>query len=218
MCRRRRWMSSSGRSGRMLSMPGVARVRWAMSRQALRRLASVRSNREAGTGSFIVSPEAIIPQTQGVLANTEAAPDLPLPAAARQPRRLPRGVGSARSRAMKWVRRAGWALAAVLLLAAVAAGGGYLWLRTSLPQPRGTLARPTLPLGGATARAANGIVTIRAETEAEAYYALGSAHAQDRLFQMDLMRRLGAGRLSEVIGGATVDTDRMMRLFGFYRL
>jgi penicillin G amidase len=119
---------------------------------------------------------------------------------------------------MKWVRRAGWVLAAVVLLAAVAAGGGYLWLRTSLPQTSGTLTLPNLAHRVTIARDADGIVTIKADNEAEAYYALGFAHAQDRLFQMDLMRRLGAGRLSEVIGGATVDTDRLMRLFGFYRL
>jgi len=119
---------------------------------------------------------------------------------------------------MKWVRRAGWALAAVVLLAVLAAGGGYLWLRTSLPQTSGTIALPNLAHRVTIARDADGIVTIRADNEAEAYYGLGFAHAQDRLFQMDLMRRLGAGRLSEVIGGATVDTDRLMRLFGLYRL
>src|SRR5512138_2952509 len=42
-------------------------------------------------------------------------------------------------------------------------------------------------------------------------------HAQDRLFQMDMMRRLGAGRLSEVVGDATVNVDKTMRILGLYR-
>src|SRR5260370_42175093 len=41
--------------------------------------------------------------------------------------------------------------------------------------------------------------------------------AQDRLFQMDLQRRLGAGRLSEAVGAAAVGTDRLMRTLGIYR-
>src|SRR3546814_14947647 len=47
-------------------------------------------------------------------------------------------------------------------------------------------------------------------------FALGFAHAQDRLFQMEFMRRLGAGRLSEVIGPATLDLDKRMRVLGLY--
>src|SRR5204862_8197618 len=68
------------------------------------------------------------------------------------------------------------------------------------------------------ARDGDGAVTIRAQSEADAFYALGFAHAQDRLFQMDMMRRWGAGRLSEVFGAKTVDTDKLMRILGLYRL
>src|SRR6202007_1948629 len=67
-------------------------------------------------------------------------------------------------------------------------------------------------------RDAAGIVTIRAANEADAAFALGFAHAQDRLFQMDMTRRVGAGRLSEVIGTATLATDRFMRRLGLYRV
>jgi penicillin amidase len=62
------------------------------------------------------------------------------------------------------------------------------------------------------------VVTIRAGGEMDAAFALGYAHAQDRLFQMDLTRRLGAGRLSDVIGPATLKTDRFMRRLGLYRV
>ena len=119
---------------------------------------------------------------------------------------------------MKWVRRAGWTLCALLLFLGVVVVGGYAWLRTSLPQTSGTIAVPRLEHPVQIVRDADGIVTIKAGSEAEAYYALGYTHAQDRLFQMEMMRRTGAGRLSEVIGSATVDTDKLMRLLGLYHL
>src|SRR5439155_24899651 len=58
---------------------------------------------------------------------------------------------------------------------------------------------------------------IAAESDRDAGFALGFVHAQDRLFQMDMMRRLGAGRLSEVLGEASFGTDRTMRTLGLYR-
>src|SRR5262249_29035212 len=118
---------------------------------------------------------------------------------------------------MKWVRRMLSVAAALIALVAVAGGSGYLWLRTSLPQRTGTIAVPGLGAQAVIARDGDGLVTIRAQSEADAFYALGFAHAQDRLFQMDLMRRLGAGRLSEVVGAATVNTDKTMRILGLYR-
>ncbi len=94
----------------------------------------------------------------------------------------------------------------------------------------GTALELTLPrLGGAIAlkgprapvevrRDAMGIATIRAASEADAAFALGFAHAQDRLFQMELTRRLGAGRLSEVLGPGAVPTDEFLRRLGLYRV
>ena len=67
-------------------------------------------------------------------------------------------------------------------------------------------------------RDANAVPHIFAQTEKDAYFALGYAHAQDRLFQMEMMRRLGAGRLSEVVGPDTLDVDKFMRILGLYRL
>ncbi len=119
---------------------------------------------------------------------------------------------------MKWLRRILYGLGALAALVAIIGVGGYLWLRTSLPQTTGTIAAPGL--GGAVeiARDRDGIVTIRAQSEADAFHALGFAHAQDRLFQMELMRRIGAGRLSEIVGADTLDVDKFMRILGLYRL
>src|SRR5262245_51982761 len=108
----------------------------------------------------------------------------------------------------KWLRRGAIGLGGVLALLVVAAGAGYLWLRGSLPETTGDAVAPGLGANVALVRDTDGLVTIRAKTEADAYYGLGYAHAQDRLFQMDLMRRLGAGRLSEVVGSAALGADK----------
>src|ERR1051326_7499488 len=109
----------------------------------------------------------------------------------------------------------GLRLCALLLLAI--AGVGSLLLAT-LPAVDGSAVIPgpvaTIEIG----RDGDGIVTIRAKSEADAAFALGYAHAQDRLFQMDLMRRLGSGRLSEIIGPATLATDQFMRKLGLERV
>jgi penicillin amidase len=63
-----------------------------------------------------------------------------------------------------------------------------------------------------------GVPHIFAETEEDASFALGWAHAEDRLWQMEMMRRLGAGRLAQVLGPAALPSDRWMRTLGLYRL
>jgi penicillin G amidase len=62
-----------------------------------------------------------------------------------------------------------------------------------------------------------GVPHIRAKTDLDAFYAQGFVHAQDRLWQMELNRRIGAGRLSEILGTAALDQDKFLRTWGFYR-
>ena len=116
---------------------------------------------------------------------------------------------------MKWLWRG---LAALTLLLVLVAGGGYLWLRTSLPRIDGEVAVRGLTAPVEVIRDCNGIPHIRAEAANDAYFALGFVHAQDRLWQMDMSRRVGAGRLSEVVGAAGLELDRLMRTLGIYRL
>ncbi len=59
---------------------------------------------------------------------------------------------------------------------------------------------------------------IFAETDPDVFFGLGYAHAQDRLWQMTIMRRAAQGRLSEVFGQKTVADDRLMRRLDIYRL
>jgi len=114
-------------------------------------------------------------------------------------------------------RAFGWFLRIALFCAVAAAAGFYLWLRSSLSQTEGQLALPGLSAAVSIVRDAHGIPTIKAQNERDAAFALGFVHAQDRLFQMDLMRRFGAGRLAEWFGKPAVETDRAMRILGLYR-
>ena len=61
----------------------------------------------------------------------------------------------------------------------------------------------------------DGITYITAENDLDAISALGYAHAQDRLWQMEIMRRAGEGRLSELFGSKTIGYDIFLRTVGF---
>ena len=109
-------------------------------------------------------------------------------------------------------------LVAVPCLLLVLAGAGYLWLRTSLPMTEGTL-RLTGPQSAIEIfRDARGVPHIRAENQLDAYFALGFVHAQDRLWQMEMMRRTASGRLAEMGGARLLPSDRAMRTLGLARL
>lgn len=59
---------------------------------------------------------------------------------------------------------------------------------------------------------------IEAESEADLFFAQGFVHAQDRLWQMEMNRRISQGRLSELFGKIALDSDRTLRTLGFHRL
>ncbi len=91
------------------------------------------------------------------------------------------------------------------------------WLRTSLPQTDGTLTLLGLDGPVEVIRDGNGVPHIFADRVNDAYFALGFAHAQDRLWQMEMTRRIGAGRLSEIFGRRTLRIDRFIRFLGLHR-
>ena len=90
--------------------------------------------------------------------------------------------------------------------------------RRRLPQTKGTLSMPGLTAPVEVLRDRWGIPHIYAENKPDLFFAQGFVHAQDRLFQMELNRRTAAGRLSELFGEMTLETDRFVRTFGFNRL
>src|SRR6267154_465216 len=110
-----------------------------------------------------------------------------------------------------------WALA-VLSIVLVAMVGLLLWYRqASLPEHEGTLLVGTLSRPVRITRDGAGVPTILAQTEADALFALGFVHAQDRLWQIEFNRRIGQGRIAQIVGPAGVDTDRFLRTLGIYR-
>lgn len=123
-------------------------------------------------------------------------------------------------RGRRWTRVAAWSLrgvAGLVLLTLLAAGGGYLYLRQSLPQINGTRLLPGLDKPVEVVRDRNGIPHIRAASVHDALFALGFVHAQDRLWQMEMDRRISAGRLSEVFGAKALPADKFLRTLGLHR-
>lgn len=100
--------------------------------------------------------------------------------------------------------------ALALLIVVLAAGaGGYLYSKQ--PSRQGMVELQHLQ-GSVTVRYdERGVPHIRAENDTDLYRALGYVHAQDRLFQMEVLRRLARGELAEVLGPKLLDTDKLMR-------
>src|SRR5690606_6099125 len=108
-----------------------------------------------------------------------------------------------------------WSLRITLLVAAVGLAlllAAWWALHASLPRLDGEDALGGLAAPVEVTRDALGVVTLEAGGEADALRALGYVHAQERFFEMDLMRRSPAGELSALFGPMALDTDRAHRV------
>jgi penicillin amidase len=112
----------------------------------------------------------------------------------------------------RWILRL---LAGAVLACAIVFVIGWLTLRASLPKLDGDVPAHHLTATVTVERDASGIPTITASSRADLAYGTGFVHGQDRFFQMDLIRRQGAGQLSELFGEAALDTDRFYRFHRF---
>jgi len=113
-------------------------------------------------------------------------------------------------------------LGALVLMLAVFLVGSYFQVRGALPSYSGHYEVKGLKAQVTILRDKNAVPHIIAGSIEDAIYGLGFVHAQDRFWQMELMRRLGEGRLSEIlppalVGRGIVATDRTMRGLGVYR-
>ena len=123
------------------------------------------------------------------------------------------------TRRRKRILKATLYLSAILLLMLVGAGiFSIIKLRASLPIRDGELQIKGLDLPVTVTSDRFGVPTITASTRRDAALALGYVIAQDRLFQMDLMRRYATGRLSEIVGKIAVKADKRQRVIGFNRV
>lgn len=102
----------------------------------------------------------------------------------------------------------------LLLIASVVLLVAWWMMRQSLPQLDGSISLPGLKQAVQVDRDGYGVPTLRAESVEDLLMAQGYVVAQDRLWQMDLMRRSAAGRLSEIFGAATVALDKENRVLG----
>ncbi|MCK6424889.1 MAG: penicillin acylase family protein [Burkholderiaceae bacterium] len=123
-----------------------------------------------------------------------------------------------------WQRRIGWTAAALGTLVLAGAGAAWVYVQRALPVQEGLLAvrglpptAPGVPADIRIERDAHGIPAIHAGTTQGAWFGLGFVHAQDRLWQMETHRRIGAGRLAEAFGPAALETDRFLRALGVRR-
>ncbi|WP_172841090.1 penicillin acylase family protein [Rhodovulum sp. P5] len=89
--------------------------------------------------------------------------------------------------------------------------GAILLVGRSLPDYDGVVPVSGLPSEVTIARTENAIPHIYADRDASVFYGLGYAHAQDRMWQMEVLRRLSQGRLSELVGAKALRADELLR-------
>lgn len=104
-------------------------------------------------------------------------------------------------------------LALLTLFAGLAAYAFYV-AHAALPQLDGRLQVRGLTAPVTVTRDSHGVPTIEAASMEDLFFAQGYVTAQDRMWQMDVMRRLGSGELSEILGPGTLKVDREQRILG----
>ncbi len=117
-------------------------------------------------------------------------------------------------RVFRWTLRL---LTTVLVLAAATATLAYFFASRSLPDYDTTWNVDGLGAPVEIVRDNSNVPHIFGDSDADVFYGLGFSHAQDRLWQMTLLRRKAQGRLSEQFGSRTVQADEFLRRLDLYR-
>lgn len=117
---------------------------------------------------------------------------------------------------MAW-RLVNWAASVVIALIVLATlAGGYLFYR-AMPAYSGMEKLPGLSAEVHVWRDAHGVPHVFAGSMDDAARALGYLHAGERMFQMEILRRVGQGRMAEIRGADLLDVDKFIRTLGLYR-
>jgi len=123
---------------------------------------------------------------------------------------------------IRWLRRTLWALGGIVAIVLLVAASGVLWLHhamvTSLPTVDGTIKLPGLSAPVTIRRDGHGVPHIEAASQDDLLMAQGFVTAQDRLWQMDMLRRNAAGELAEILGPSMIEHDRAERVFQFHNV
>ena len=118
---------------------------------------------------------------------------------------------------MKIRRLIKWAASLALALVVLATvAGAYLFYR-AMPAYSGAERLPGLSSEARVWRDAHGVPHIFAGSMDDAARALGYLHASERMFQMEILRRVGQGRMAEIRGADLLPVDKFIRTLGFYR-
>jgi penicillin amidase len=115
----------------------------------------------------------------------------------------------------RWFRFAGFGLLVLLIMGGVFVGVTYRRIAGSLPSLEGEIEIMGLTDRVTIERDALGVPAIRGSNRLDIARALGFVHAQERFFQMDLLRRRAAGELAELFGAAALEADRRSRIHRF---
>ncbi|WP_226782287.1 penicillin acylase family protein [Oceaniglobus trochenteri] len=115
----------------------------------------------------------------------------------------------------RWLLRIFIGLTGLLLLVLVVV---YSFTSRSIPDYSATFREPALSAPVEIVRDHANVPHIFGSQDADVYFGLGFAHAQDRLWQMTMLRRTAQGRLSELFGERTVRTDDLLRRLDIYNL
>jgi len=107
----------------------------------------------------------------------------------------------------------------VIVVLGLVLWGAWFWFsRQAFPETSGTITVPGLSQPVEIVRDEYGVAHIYAHNTEDLFFAEGYIHAQERFWQLEFRRRLGAGRLSEIFGETTLSTDKYLRHFGFHDL
>ncbi len=117
---------------------------------------------------------------------------------------------------MRLVKRVVIVLLIVVVVGVAAGAGALAWITNrAMPQTTGTLRVAGLDAGATVERDAAGFAHITATTPHDLFVAQGFVHAQERMWQMEVWRRISAGRLSELFGASSLEQDRFIRTLGW---
>jgi penicillin G amidase len=117
-----------------------------------------------------------------------------------------------------WIKNTVGVVVSIIIISLLIIVGSIYMLKSSLPEYSGNISSEKCLDEIEIYRDNYGVAYINSKSDMDAYFALGYVHAQERLFQMDLSRRAGEGRLSEIFDNKTLFFDKMFRTIGLNKL